>query len=82
MGENGAKTTDILDKEQCHADSCFEKKSSPIDITRKYEKLCTVAFNGKFHYEDVIKMKNKCHISCRELSQLQHIKIWEKIDYR
>ena len=23
-------------------------------------------------------MKNKCHISCRELSQLQHIKIWEK----
>ena len=66
----------------CHADSCFEKKSSPIDITRKYEKLCIVAFNGKFDYDAVIKMKNKCHISCRELSQLQHIKIWEKIAHR
>ena len=60
----------------------LKKKSSPIDITRKYEKLCIVAFNRKFHYDDVIKMKNKCHMSCRELSQLQHIKIWEKIDHR
>ena len=46
----------------------FWKKSPPIDITRKYEKLCIVA---------LIKIKNKCHISCRELFQLQHIKIWE-----
>ena len=66
----------------CHADSCFEKKVPPIDITRKCEKLCTVAFNRKFHYDDIIKMKNKLHTSCRELSQLQHIKNWEKIDYR
>ena len=66
----------------CHADSCFEKKSPPIDITRKHEKLCIVAFNRKFHYNDVIQMKNKCHISCRELSQLQHVKIWEKIGHR
>ena len=49
----------------CHADSCFEKKVPPIDITRKCEKLCTVAFKRKFDYDDVIKMKNKCHISCR-----------------
>ena len=69
-------------KTHCHADSCFEKKSPPIDITRKYEKLCIVAFNRKFQYDDVIKMKNKCHIFCRELSQLQHIKIWEKISHR
>ena len=27
-------------------------------------------------------MKNKCHISCRELSQLQHIKIWAQLDQR
>ena len=47
----------------------FEKKSPPRDLTRKYEKLCIVAFNQKFHYDDVIKMKNKCHISRRELSQ-------------
>ena len=66
----------------CHADSCFEKKVPPIDITRKYEKLCTVAFNRKFDYDDVIKIKNKCHISRRELSQLQHIEIWEKIAQR
>ena len=52
----------------------FKKKSSPIDITRKNEKLCTVAFNRIFDYDDVINMKNKYHISCRELSQLQHIK--------
>ena len=68
-------------KKHCHADSCFEKKSPPIDITRKYEKLCIVAFNRKFDYDDVIKMKNKCHMSYRELSQLQHIKIWEKIGH-
>ena len=36
----------------------FGKKWSPIDITRKYEKLCIVAFNRKFDYDDVIKMKN------------------------
>ena len=47
FGRKGAKKTEILDKEQCHADSCFLKKSPPIDITRKYEKLCTVAFNRK-----------------------------------
>ena len=82
MGENEAKTTKILDKEQCHADSGFGKKAPPIDITRKCEKLCTVAFNRKFNYDDVIKMKNKCHISCRELSPLQHIEIWEKIAHR
>ena len=41
-----------------------------------------VAFNRKFNYDDVIKMKNKCHMPCRELSQLQHIKIWEKIAHR
>ena len=38
----------------------FWKKSPPIDITRKHEKLCIVAFNRKFHYNDVIQMKNKC----------------------
>ena len=36
----------------------FGKKWSPIDITRKYEKLCIFAFNRKFDYDDVIKMKN------------------------
>ena len=60
----------------------FGKNWPPIDITRKYDKLCTVAFNGKFDYDDVIKMKNKCHVYCRELSQLQHIKIWEEINNR
>ena len=68
-------------KKYCHADSCFAKKSPPIDITRKYEKLCIVAFNRKIDYDDVIKMK-KCHIFRRELSQLQHIEIWEKIAQR
>ena len=43
----------------------FFFKSPPIDITRKYEKLCIVAFNRKFLCDDVIKMKNKCHISSR-----------------
>ena len=60
----------------------FWKKWPPIDITRKYEKLFTVAFNRKFYYDNVIKMKNKCHICCRELSQLQHIKIWAQLDQR
>ena len=36
----------------------FGKKWPPIDITRKYEKLCIVAFNPKFDYHDVIKVKN------------------------
>ena len=36
----------------------FGKMWPPIDITRKYEKLCIVAFNRKFDYDDVIKMKN------------------------
>ena len=35
----------------------FGKKCPPIDITRKYEKLCIFAFNRKFDYDDVIKMK-------------------------
>ena len=35
----------------------FGKKWPPIDITRKYEKLCIVAFNREFDYDDVIKMK-------------------------
>ena len=35
----------------------FGKKWPPINITRKYEKLCIVAFNRKFDYDDVIKMK-------------------------
>ena len=39
-------------KEHCHADSCLERKSPPIDITRKYDKLWIVAFNQKFHYDD------------------------------
>ena len=60
----------------------LKKSHLLIDITRKYEKLCTVAFNRKFDYDNVIKMKNKYHTSDRELSQLQHIKIWEKIDDR
>ena len=68
--------------EHCHADSCFEQNSSAIDITRKYEKLCSVAFNRKFEYDDVIKMKNVLHMFCRKLSDLQHIKILEKIDHR
>ena len=46
----------------------FRKKWPPIDITRKYEKLCIVAFNRKFDYDDVIKMKNKSHnmMNCYE----------------
>ena len=70
-----------MDKEQCHALSCFEKKSAPIDTTRKYDCFCNVAVNREFDHDDVIKMKNKCHISCRELSNLPHIKIWAKIDH-
>ena len=38
------------------------KKSSPTDMTRKYEKLCGVAFIRKFDSDAVIKIKNKCHI--------------------
>ena len=57
LGENGAITTEILLQEHCHADLCFEKKSPAVDITRKYDKLCIVAFNRKFHCDDVIKMK-------------------------
>ena len=63
----------------------FGKKvtsQAPIDITRKYDKLCIVAFNRNFDYDDVVKMKNKCHMYCRELSLLQHIKIWYTIDHR
>ena len=33
----------------------FGKNWPPIDITRKYEKLCIVAFNRKFDYDDVTK---------------------------
>ena len=36
----------------------FWKKWTPIDITRKYDKLCIVAFNRMFYYDDVIKTKN------------------------
>ena len=60
LGENRAKITEIMDKEQGHARSCFEKKSAPIDTTRKYDFSCNVAFNRKFDYDDVIKMKNEC----------------------
>ena len=81
MGENRAKISEIRLKEHCHADSCFQKKSPPIDNTRKSDIFCIVAFNRKFDYDDVIEMKNKCHISCRELFKLQHIKIWAKIDH-
>ena len=35
----------------------WKKKSPPIDITRKYEKFCIVAFNLELHYDGVIKMK-------------------------
>ena len=34
------------------------KKSPPIDITRKYEKLIIVAFNRKFDYDDVTILTN------------------------
>ena len=57
----------------------FRRNLPHIDITRKCEKSCTVAFNRIFDYDDVIKLKNKFHMYCRELSQLQHIKIWENI---
>ena len=33
----------------------WKNKWPPIDITRKYEKLCIVAFNWKFDYDDVTK---------------------------
>ena len=69
-------------KEHCHADSCFEQKSSAIDITRKYEKLCSVAFNRKVEYDDVIKMKNVLHMFCTKMSKLQHIKFWRKLIIR
>ena len=35
-----------------------EKKWPPIDITREYEKLCIVAFNWKFDYDDVRNLTN------------------------
>ena len=41
---------------------CKKKKWPPIDITRKYEKLCIVAFNRKFDYDDVIK--NERNVIC------------------
>ena len=56
-------------------------KSSAIDITRKYEKLCSVAFNRKFEYDDVIKMKNVLQMFGSRMFKLQHIKILEKIDH-
>ena len=37
----------------------FWKKSPAIDITRKYEKLCIVAFNRKFDYDDVSQKIDK-----------------------
>ena len=42
----------------------FGKKWPPIDITRKYEQLCIVAFNRKFHYDDVFKMKKEVIFLC------------------
>ena len=34
----------------------FGKTWPPIDITRKYEKLCIVAFNQNFDYDAVTKL--------------------------
>ena len=39
LGENRAKISEIRLKEHCHADSCFQKKSPPIDNTRKSDFL-------------------------------------------
>ena len=82
MGESRAQTTEIMLKEHCHADSCFEQKSSAIDITGTFEKLFTVAFNRKFEYDTFMEMKIILYMFCRGMSKLQHIKIWEKIDHR
>ena len=57
------KDAKILSYSRHSTDSCLEKKWPPTDITRKYEKLCIVAFNRKFDYDDVIKMKKMSYSS-------------------
>ena len=37
---------------------CKASGMSNANITRKYEKLCIVAFNRKFDYDDVTKLTN------------------------
>ena len=59
-----------------------DHKHDPDIWLKKYDNLYIVAFNRIFNYDDVIQMKNKLHIFDRELSQLQHIKIWKKINHR
>ena len=71
--------TEIRPKVHGHVSSWLEKKSPPIDITRKWAKFWHVSFNPNFDHDDVIQMRHEVYKILRELFELYHIKIWEKM---
>ena len=48
--------------------------------SEKKTRLNVTLFNHIFEYDDVTKMKNGVNLQERVLTQLQHSKIWEKIE--
>ena len=54
-----------------HVESSFEKKSCPIDNTRKMWKIDMPPLIAKIRHDAFVKMKNCGHYICRKLSQLR-----------
>ena len=61
-------------------ESSFEKKSCPIENTRKMRKIDMPPLIAKIHHDTFVKNKNCEYYICRKLSQLEHMKIEKKID--
>ena len=59
LGENRAEIKKILLKEDWNVESRFEKKSSPIENTRKIRKIDMPLLMAKKEQDALVKMKNK-----------------------
>ena len=75
LSENEAKTTEILLVKDGNVESSFQKKSCPIENTRKMYNLNMPPLIAKIRQDVFVKMKIRGHCICREYSQVKHIKI-------
>ena len=82
LGENRAEITEILLIEDRNVESRFEKKSSPIENTRKIWKNDMPPLMAKIEHDALLKMKNKCYVPESAYSQLQHTEIWGEIEQK
>ena len=80
LSENEAKTTEILLVKDGNVESSFQKKSCPIENTRKMWKIDMPPLIAKIRDDTFVKMKYCADCICRKSSKLDHIKIWKKID--